>query len=228
MNSHAIYTKLALGTTLALQLSHIETAAAYHAAGVLPYAIDANNKAWLLLGSEDIKSGQVSDFGGGKDYDDKDDSAVTAAREGCEELLFMFDEETKTFPALLKSKLSHCFDFNASATYKLLLHDIKHNKTSYNSTFNGYVTHFVKIPYNTHLPTDFHARKKKYSSKLPFCWNEKVSLYWVPLEEILIAIAKSKDLNSVYINTPHGYVQLFAPFVESILAAKKNKIPLFS
>ena len=227
MNRHVFYTKLALSTALALQLAYTDTAAAYHAAGVLPYAVDTNNKVWLLLGSEAIKSGQACDFGGGKDYDDKDDSAVTAAREGCEELLFIFDEEAKAFPTLLKSKLGYCFDFNASSTYKKLLHDIKHNKTSYNSTFNGYVTHFVKISYDVHLPTLFEARKKKYAGKLPFCWNEKVCLYWVPLQEVLGAITKSPDIYSVYVLTSRGYVQLFAPFVESITTAQKNKLPLF-
>ena len=77
------------------------TPASYHSAGILPYAIDQNNEIWLLVGLEPGRNNQAFDFGGKKDPEDNNNSAFTAAREGSEELLFIFDEDEQEFQRIL-------------------------------------------------------------------------------------------------------------------------------
>jgi len=224
MNRYFFHTKFVLITILALQTAQL---AGYHAAGVVPYAKKENNEIILLLGCEAIKGGQICDFGGGKDWDDGENPAITAAREGSEELMFMLDEDAD-FPHLLQKKLANAFDCNKTKTYNHMLSTITKNGTGYSSEYNGYVTHFVEIPYNKNLPKKFVQRKGKYESKLPFCWNEKITMSWVPLQDIMNAVSKSKDCYSVYINTACGNTQLFPLFVESLKAAQKNKLSFFA
>lgn len=194
--------------------------APYHSAGFAPYAIDTNNKKWILVGLEPFRGNQAFDFGGKKDDEDHDDSRYTAAREGTEELLFLFDV-TDNFNRIVKIYNSHKNDFKlykaGSSTYDFLRAAMKNSPTSLS---RGYVTYFVKIDYNPTLPQNFINRRK--SQMLPSAWIEKNQLVWLPLDEIIRALNTHNDDSRLYVQSSHGAIKLFPHFAQSLRTALKN------
>lgn len=191
---------------------------AYHSAGITPYAIDAQNKKWLLMGLEPYRNGQAFDFGGKKDPEDQNNSRYTAAREGTEELLFLLDN-TNNFNRIVGIYNKHPRDFTLyksnSTTYNFLREAMKN---SLSSIARGYVTYFVKIDYNPNIPQNFITRRK--SQKVPGSWIEKNQLVWLPLNEIIDALYKSCDDNSVYVRG----IKLFPHVALSLRTALNNGI----
>jgi hypothetical protein len=126
---------------------HNQVLDAYRGAGVLPYAFDAQGDIQVLVGSSSVHKGTASDFGGLKDDIDAWNPLYTAAREGCEELMFIFDS-TSSFEELIKGR--NCFgkDFNLlkaqSASYAQILAKLTPNTPHTKS--NDYYMYFVGMP----------------------------------------------------------------------------------
>jgi hypothetical protein len=191
----------------------------YQAAGIIPYAFDNQNQAWILIGCEDIKNCQASDFGGGKDYEDNDEGKKTAAREGCEELLFIFDKDLK-FNQLLNTKYTNTFNFQNSDTYNYLLQRLNDQSCLQSIYDNYYITYFIQINLNKDLPKLFYTRLCQFKYKLPFCWAEKTYLHWLKLSDVLNAI--NNNSFSIFDQQTGKEIILFKPFVESLKAAYYN------
>jgi hypothetical protein len=219
------------GTALLLGVSLTQTMQVppqnYHSAGVVPYAEDSSHVLYVLIGLEPLRQNLAFDFGGKKDPEDKDHSAFTAAREGAEELLFIFDDNP-SFEKILEYKQKHKSGFNlyrtSATTYWSVLKTIKQQPTG--SLYQGYQTYFIKINYDPTLPTLFSARKKQYSGKLPHAWNEKGHLYWVKLTDLIAALTQSKNLDQVFVPVTQGAikVRLFPPFAASLKSALDNGV----
>lgn len=199
----------------------------YKAAGILPYAFDEYNQIWVLIGLEAIKNNQACDFGGGKDFNDHNQPALTAAREASEEILFIFDENTDEFEHLLESKnlFLKSFDIRKtqSKTYNFFLNQID-DTSCYESISNEYITYFIKIPYESKLTDAFAKRKKQYATQLPFSWNEKITLCWVKLQDILAAIENSSSIQGIWVSTENESIELFPLFAQSLMQAHHNGI----
>jgi hypothetical protein len=190
---------------------------AHYAAGILPYAVDGSGKIKILLGSSSVHADQLSDFGGLADASDNGCSQVTAAREGCEELMFIFDKETDFKRILvLRNRFKKKFDITkaASSTYDYLIKVI-HTGCPYVIN-NGYVMYFVQIPYQEDMTQRFLERKELYRGLLPRCWNETVKFLWVDLDTLL------EVMNKKY-SKPVDY-RLYNPFVKSLKMAHEQNI----
>lgn len=191
---------------------------AYKAAGVLPYAIDKNGVTQVLLGLSSVHNNEASDFGGLKDREDLNQSAVTAAREGCEELMFIWDNDAQ-FKQLvtLKNKYRHHFDITKahSVTYENLLQAI--NKDSTQSVItHDYRMYLIPIEYDKELPQKLHNRRAHYNGTLSSCWQETTQLVWVDLNALVNAITTT---NSILFNDKK--ITVYYPFACSFLAAHK-------
>jgi hypothetical protein len=191
----------------------------YKAAGVLPYAIGNDGRIKLLLGVSSHRN-QASDFGGLRDDEDMQNPKVTAAREGCEELMFILDAE-KAFARILALRNKYGNSFNPSkaksTTYKTLRHALHKAPCAVNGTYRMY---FTQIPYQKELPELFKHRKAAYSGSLPHCWHETTKIEWIDLCELLDAIDMRKDHNPIIING----ITLYEPFVQSLLIARSQGI----
>jgi len=199
----------------------------YHGAGIVPYAVDQNNEVYILVGIEPGRGNQAFDFGGAKDPEDKENPAFTAAREGSEELLFLYDENDQDFRRLLNLHRAHGKAFNLyrarSRTYERILDKIRDRDTSFQSFSGGYVTHFVKISFRTHVPQLFKQRYQQYAGRLPYCWAEKSHLVWLKLKDVVNALGQSKDLHNIFVPTNQGrQVHIFYPFAQSLKTADQN------
>lgn len=199
----------------------------YHSAGVVPYAVD-NNQVWILVGTEPARHNQAFDFGGKKDPEDKNNPAFTGAREGTEELLFMYDESDQEFIRLANLFTAHGRNFNLykanSVTYPRLLDKIQNG---FNSFSNGYMTYFVKISYRPQIPDMFENRRQKFSKNIPYAWMEKNQLYWIKLSDLINTLKNVRDFNSVWVpaqSQKRGTVniQLFPSFAQSLSVALHN------
>ncbi len=192
----------------------------YRAAGVLPYAVDASGRTKILLGLSSVHADQASDFGGLRDSIDGFNPLVTAAREGCEELMFIFDGDS-SFNRILTKRYSYKKGFDISkahsATYKRLIDLLPDCPYSYSER---YIMHFIQVPYQPELPKRFLQRKAAYAGKLPHCWNETVRMVWADLEAVLVAINVRTPGNPVIIDG----VTLYEPFVRSLIVAQENKL----
>ncbi len=197
----------------------------YHSAGILPYAVMSNNEVVILLGLEPLRNNFAFDFGGKKDPEDKNNPAFTAAREGSEELLFIFDND-QTFQQLLMYKKKYQNNFmmyrTSASTYWTIVHFIENNPIV--SMSNGYLTYFIKINYDPHLPAAFLARKKMPG--IPPSWNEKGELYWVKLQDLIAALNQSKNLQQVdvVVNNGSKKIRLFEPVAISLKTALNNGV----
>ena len=178
----------------------------YKAAGIVPYALDESGDVWILAGADSLKNNQLCDFGGLKDSNDGNKSEVTAAREAAEELLFILDKDA-TFNELLKDKA-----VNASATQNYLLNCIKSSKDCFkliNENY-GYISYYIKVPFNAELTQLFKQRKNAYKDQLPAALNEKEDVRWVNLSEIVKTTEKEISSSA----------QFYPPFLDSLLKAK--------
>ncbi len=199
----------------------------YHAAGVLLYAHDDAGRTKILLGLSSVHGDEASDFGGLMDDIDRYRPELTAAREGCEELMFLFDSDSAFHELLLlRNKYKKNFDIAKapSGSYKYLLNALA-DGCPY-SLSEGYIMHFVKIPYQEHLPAVFSRRKSLYKTLykgcLPHCWNETLSLVWADLDEVYTAIRMRASFEPITIKG----CTLYEPFVKSLLVAESQKIIL--
>lgn len=218
---------IAIKKSLIIALSTIgclfssQAMAHYHAAGVLPYAYDSKGNIKVLMGLSSVHGDQASDFGGLRDDIDALNPIRTAAREGCEELMFIYDP-TSSFKGLLELRNLYGKGFNlfkaTSATYTLILSKLTPDCPF--SVSSKYCMYFINISYQEDLPKLFLKRKAKYKGLLPKCWNETVKLVWEDLEEVLKAIDTPRSFGPVKIN---GY-SLYEPFVQSLKAARDTGI----
>lgn len=217
----AIYTALVAALGTGLIASPDEKHFSYHAAGVLPYAVDAHGKVSFLLGLSSVHRDQASDFGGLRDDIDDYYPKKTAAREGCEELMFIFDDNSSFEKILtLRKKYGKNFDISKaqSASYKQLAAAI--SKNCLYSASNNYLMHFIEIPYQKDLPELFQQRKSSHAGLLPHCWNETLKLVWIRCDELFQAIDNRKPYGPVVIRN----ISLYEPFVQSLITARAHGI----
>lgn len=195
----------------------------YRAAGILPYAFDADGNLQVLLGLSSVHNNKASDFGGYKDPVDSNNPYWTAAREACEELMFIFDTHDQ-FLQLLVGRRAQGKNFNpfkaGSKTYHFLFNKL-HEPTSCYSMHHGYQMHFINIDYQPFLPELFACIKDTPFNHLPKCWHETSRLAWTKLDDILHAIHKRAD-SAKPIKIADYY--LFEPFVQSLITAQATGI----
>lgn len=196
----------------------------YKAAGILPYTVDEQGEISLLLGLSSVHGNQASDFGGLKDESDGNDTRFTAAREACEELLFVFDNEPQ-FKRLLELRNYFGKNFDPakakSQSFEILMNKLQNGNTHYHSSWDDYVMYFVSIPFYESFEEEFIQRKIKYDNKLPHCWNETTQFAWIKLADIMQAIAhRGKSRTPLKI----GNVSLYEPFVQSMITSNNNGI----
>lgn len=193
----------------------------YYAAGILPYAIDGTGKVKFLIGASSVHGDQASDFGGLKDLIDNNLSKKTAAREACEELMFILDDNI-TFKRIVSlcKKYKKNFDIGKSGSkcYQFLISALKNNCPYIIN--NGYIMHFVLIPYDETIVKRFRKRKTIFKEIVPKCWNETVSLAWVNLDHLLYAIKTKTHIQSITTEN----ITLYKPFIKSIKIAHKSGI----
>ncbi len=193
----------------------------YYAAGVLPYALDADGQLQFLLGLSSVHADQASDFGGLQDKIDDHYPQRTAAREGCEELMFIFDTDP-SFKRILKLRNSYGKYFDM-----VKVHSVSYNrlyaamsKSCLSSLSDNYIMHFIAIPYQENIPVMFQQRKLMYKGLLPHCWDETVRLVWVSVDEVFEAIAARSPFGPVVIKN----FSLYEPFVKSLIVARSQGI----
>lgn len=199
--------------------------ARYHSAGVLPYAIDKTNQIWVLVGTEPARHNQAFDFGGKKDSVDKDNPLYTGAREGAEELLFLYDETEQEFMHLIEQAQKYGKNFNPykanSITYLQLMHNMNDNLRILS---NGYMTYFVKVPYQFDIPDRFETRYRKFARgrNAPYNWFEKNALYWVKLTDLTKALT-TQNINNIVVPAENSkgkrQISLFPSFAHSLYDA---------
>lgn len=183
----------------------------YKAAGVVPYA-RYNGKTYLLLGFAKVgaSAGKWAQFGGGKDPIDNNNPLYTAAREGAEELSFMFDTDQNLNHLInIKNKYGHgCrLDKAGSFTYQTFLNtNGMYQKTSH----AGYPIFFPRIIYDSLLPSSFLTRLQNYGKTLPFSWKETERIGWISVQDFVDALddAFKKDPKHgekhVYVTVTNG------------------------
>ncbi|GMU19663.1 MAG: hypothetical protein AMXMBFR12_08550 [Candidatus Babeliales bacterium] len=178
----------------------------YKAAGILPFAVASNGDIFLLVGLENrsFKGGPVKayamDFGGKIDAQDSNNPAYSAAREGAEELAFIYDETPTDFKRVLdiRKKFGPNFNVNASGalSYKRILNKIQKDAITgkpalYNNNNNFYIMYFPRFSYDTpsrNVPQLYQMRLKQYGNQIPYEWREKSQLIWLPVKDIINAI----------------------------------------
>lgn len=207
---------------------------AYHAAGVLPFYADKDGKIWLMLGKSTVHNNKVSDFGGLKDKEDNEDAYVTAAREGCEELLFALDEESSFARILQLRKKYGKHDFNLqqaqSLTHKKIMTALN-SDLCFPVTSHGYNMHFITFKPDTCNTTLFtqgnerlSSRKSKFKGTLPHCWNETAKFIFVTIDELFDAIDQQYTCSYDHVYLKNHDCYLYEPFIESMLKAREQGI----
>ncbi len=171
----------------------------YNAAGVVPYAKDANGKIFVLLGyaHAGASNGYWAQFGGRRENQDNNNPLFTAAREGAEELAFIFDTD-QDLETLLHRNKKYGSTFkvskSGSTTYQIFLN----TQGMYERTARYYPLFFPRISYDAALSQKFQQRIALYGTRLPHCWNETKRIAWVPLDDLIAAI------DSAYKNHPQS------------------------
>jgi hypothetical protein len=191
---------------------------AYKAAGILPFAYDENDRLCFLLGLSSVHGDKASDFGGLRDASDNNKPYLTAAREACEELMFILDAD-ESFKQIRKSRNRFGWKFDIEKTdsnsFKYFL-QASSCQCIVNST-SDYCMYLMPIKYSTSLPSQFAKRKRDYGHKVPHCWNETTRLVWVPVENVYKAIDnRTSTKRRVTIQD----FELYEPFVHSLLIAR--------
>lgn len=199
------------------ELSFGEKNFSYRAAGVLPYALGADGKVKFLLGVSSVHHNQVTDYGGLRDEIDKHHPKWTAAREGCEELMFLFDDNCAFEKIVaLRNKQGKRFDaFKAgSQSYNQLFSSMSN---AHFSVSDNYIMYFITLRFDESIPEVFRQRKSCYEGSLPDCWDETVKLIWVDADELFDVIDNKRILRIQNFN-------LYEPFVKSLVMARKQGI----
>lgn len=177
-------------------------------------------KVKVLLGLSSVHDDQASDFGGLRDAIDCYNPGQTAAREGCEELMFIFDHEAD-FKRLLVLRNTYGKKFDivqaSSSTYGHLYNGMDDGLSTFS---DGYIMYFVNIPYQKNLSQLFLQRKALYEGLLPHCWDETVRLVWVDIDELFEAI----DIRDLFRPVKIEDFNLYEPFVRSIKVARDQGI----
>lgn len=196
----------------------------YHSAGILPYAIDGN-RVLLLVGLEPFRNNQAFDFGGKADPEDNNNPRYTAAREGAEEMLFLFDQNSQEFERILTLYKTHGKKFELhkanARTYKYFTETLKSSPTVIS---RDYITFFAKVDYNPALSKLFADRHNTFGSRLPSSWREKNRLVWLELNEVVKALSKNPDDNNLWVNSNQGMIKIFPHFAGSLRTAWKNGV----
>ncbi len=235
------FMKLSLLLLLALTISpaHLASAmqrplpqvAGYQAAGIVPYAID-KGKAWILVGLEPARANDAFDFGGKKDSQDNNDPRYTAAREGAEELLFIYDETPESFERLLAIHQKHGKTFSPHAaksrTYERILGKIIKDETTglpAPSVLNNgyYMSYFVRFSYRD-VNQLFQDRIKKYGGRIPHEWKEKGKLVWLAVDDVKAALNSAPNSKNVVVPSAQGPVKLWFRVADSLKDALRNNI----
>lgn len=211
----------------------------YKAAGILPFAVDPQGRAHLLVGLENrsFKNGPVQayamDFGGKDDAQDNHNPAYTAAREGAEELTFIYDETPADFKRIVdaRHKFGSNFNVNASGarTYKRILEKIQKDEITqkpalYNNNNNFYIMYFPRFSYRD-VDQLFQTRIKQYGSQIPHDWHEKSHLVWLAIDDVIKAIkARSAYNQPLTVTSPKGILTIWPYFADSLIQAYQRGI----
>ena len=218
-NVHSLFLSFALLLTGAINWA---ANAQYKAAGMLPYATSSTGELYFLVGVSSVHGNKASDFGGYKEKADNDSAEITAAREACEELIFIWDD-TASFEKLLSERLRQGKNFDLrkqkSKTFELALKKLR--KHARFSSHNGYQMHFAKVSLDHHLPAKFLARKNYYNTHLPLSWNETVKLQWIQAKKIFQALDNRRGMAAPVIIDG---CTLYEPFLQSLQAARSQGI----
>lgn len=207
---------------------------AYHAAGVLPFYAGKDDQVWLVLGKSTVHDNKASDFGGLKDTEDNENAYVTAAREGCEELLFALDDET-SFARILqlrKKHGKHAFDLQKANSYThTKIMEALSSDLCFPVVSHGYAMHFITFTpsfCNASLVTEGNSRllsrKSNYASTLPHCWNETSQFVFVTTSDLFAAIDQQYTYEHAHVYIKKYDCYLYEPFVKSMLEARKQGI----
>lgn len=207
----------------------------YKAAGILPFAVDSNSNVHLLVGIENrsFKNGPVQayamDFGGKIDAQDNNNPAYSAAREGAEELAFIYDETPADFKRVLdaRKKFGKTFNVNASGarSYKRILQKIKQDEISgkpalYNNNNNFYIMYFPRFSFRD-VNQLFQTRINQYGAQIPHDWHEKNRLVWLPVKDVINAIkAKTNWQAPLVVNG----ITIWPYFADSLIQAYQRGI----
>lgn len=209
--------------TYASILLSAQASIAYKAAGVLPYAVDSTGGVKILVGVSSVHKNQATDFGGKADLIDNNNPLQTAAREGCEELMFVFDTDAK-LKQLADARLvfGKALDISRlnSTSYIFLSQKLIDTVHCFASLCNQYMMHFIKFDYQEKLPKLFLKRKFAFTGRVPHSWDETAQLLWIDLDTVFHAIDNRSASGPVQI----GNQCLYEPFVQSLLAARANGI----
>lgn len=209
--------------------------ASYAAAGILPFAVDSNGNVHLLVGLENrsFKNGPVKtyamDFGGKIDAQDNNNPAYSAAREGAEELAFIYDETPADFQRVLnvRKKYGQGFNVNASGarTYKRILEKIQKdeitgNPALYNNNNNFYIMYFPRFSFRD-VNQLFQNRIRQYGAQIPHDWHEKNQLVWLPVNDVIKAIqARTNWQTPLVVNG----ITIWPYFADSLIQAYQRGI----
>lgn len=207
----------------------------YKAAGILPFAVDPQGNVSLLVGLENrsFKNGPVKtyamDFGGKIDAQDSNNPAYSAAREGAEELAFIYDETPADFKRVLdaRNKFGQGFNVNASGarTYKRILEKIRQDEVTgkpalYNNNNNFYVMYFPRFSFRD-VNQLFQARIQQYGKQIPHDWHEKNQLVWLRVNDIIKAIkARTNGQAPLVVNG----ITIWPYFADSLIQAYQRGI----
>lgn len=211
----------------------------YNSAGILPFAVDSNGQINLLVGLENrpFKNGPVQtyamDFGGKLDPQDNNNPLYSAAREGSEELAFIYDETPADFKKVLDARKKFGKNFNVRTSgarsyqrilQKLLQDEITGKPALYNNNNNFYVMYFPRFSYRD-IDQLFQNRIQQYGAQIPHDWHEKNRLVWLNLKDLINAIkARSSYKQPIVVNSTRGPITLWPYFADSVTQAYQRGI----
>lgn len=227
-----------VATPVAMSLQPQPPITGYKAAGILPFGVDPQGKIHLLVGLENrsFKNSSVQayamDFGGKIDAQDNNNPAFSAAREGTEELTFIYDETPADFKRMLDAykKFGHNFNVNTSGarTYKRILQKIQQDEVTgkpalYNNNNNFYVMYFPRFSYRDANQL-FQARIAQYGAQIPHEWHEKSRLVWLKLTDVMNAIKAHQPKTPLVVAGPQGPITIWPYFADSLIQAYQRGI----
>lgn len=208
----------------------------YKAAGILPFGVAPNGNVHLLAGLEkrSFRNGPFQiyamDFGGKIDPQDNNNPIYSAAREGAEELTFIYDESPADFQKILDAykKFGRTFNVNASGarTYQRILQKIQKDEVTgqpalYNNNNNFYIMYFPRFSYRDTNQL-FQNRINQYGARIPHEWHEKSQLVWLPVKDVINAI-KARGNNWQAPLVVNG-ITIWPYFADSLIQAYQRGI----
>ena len=229
----ALFFRIFLALSIALSCAHahavpqpinpalIQPNTTYFAAGLIPLAKDANGTRYVLLA---VDSGNVAtDFGGLKEESlDHNNPYFTAAREACEESMYILDSNTHFERLLqLRNRFGHKFDAPKAhaTTYNLFINAQSIYEVP--SKCGNYFTYIVHIPFDKNMPSFFKSRlHSPHQHCVPWCWQEKKELAWVRVEALMQEIATAPTEHSVFIKRNHDQLHISHYVVQTLKKAQ--------